>query len=178
MRVLVVPPVRVKRDSLPSAFDAVFGPAMLRRVHGPDTQVGLFDKNQRRFSFRVAVPEVPPQIRRFFCGTDLKVTTRQHLGISSTKWQVTNKMKLHFVGSEFFKLRPVFWLEERAAGDGVEVYLGGSVRHDAVLPPPLNGIAEAFMMASSEKELRHFGQCLAEAGVVDPAQPSRPVQDV
>ena len=167
MRVLVIPPVRIKRGSLDSAFDAVFGAAMLRRMHGADTQVGPFDKNQRRFSFRVAVPEIPPQIRRFFCGKDLKVTTRQHLSITSTKWEVTNRLKLHFVGSEFFKLRPVFWLEHRPAGEDQEdgVYLGGSVRHDAVLPPPLNGIAEAFMMASSEEELRRFGRCLAEAGV-------------
>lgn len=170
MRVLVLPPVRVKRRSLDSAFDAVFGVGMLRRMHGADTQVGPFAKNQRRFSFKVAVPEVPAPIRRFFCGTDLKVTTRQHLGISHTRWQVTNKIKLHFVGSEFFKLRPVFWLEHRPAGEDGEpegVFLGGSVRHDAVLPPPLNGIAEAFMMAGSEQELRRFGRCLAEAGVVD-----------
>lgn len=170
MRQLVLPPVRVKRPSLDAAFDAVFGPAMLAQVHGPDTDVGLFENNRRRFTFRVDVPEVPPAIRRFFCGKHLRVTTRQHLGIGPTRWQVTNRLKMHFVGSEFFKLRPVFWLEQRPAVDGghAEVYLGGAVRHDAVLPPPLNGIAEAFMMAGSEKQLRHFGRCLVQAGVIDP----------
>lgn len=164
MRQLVLPPVRVKRASMDSAFDAVFGPAMLRRVHGPSTRVGDFKDGKRAFKFRVDVSDVPPPIRRFFCGKELGITTTQKLTMTDTRWDVTNRLKLHFVGAELFSLKPAFYLEATDGG----IFLGGAVRHSAVLPPPLNGVAEAFMMANSERELRHFGACLAEAGVIDP----------
>lgn len=170
MKLLTLPPVRINRDSLGEAFESVFGPSMLRRVHGPDTRVGNFEDNKRRFSFKVHVGEIPPLIRRFFCGRELKVTTQQRLSTEPTKWEVTNRMKLHFVGAEFVGIKPVFWLEACDGTEGREagIYLGGTVRHDARFPPPLNGIAESFMIANSEKELRHFGDCLVEAGVIRP----------
>ena len=166
MKQLVLPEVRLAgpRD-LESALSAVFGVDMLRAVHGPHTKVsGSFDDggNKRTFKFRVKVDAVPPPIRRFFCGSELGITTRQSLDRAPARYTVTNKMKLHFVGAEFFKLRPVFWLHLDDAG----VSLGGTVRHDAVLPPPLNGIAENFMMLNSRKELLHFARCLHERGLV------------
>lgn len=168
MRQLVVPSVRIKRATLQGAFEAVFGPGMLRRVHGQHVRVGPFLNDARTFTFEVEVSGVPRILRRFFCGERLVVTTRQDRSIlADTKWQVTNRLKLHFVGAELFAMRPVFWLETRDDDDGgTGVYLGGTVDHSARLPPPLNRIAEAVMMRHSERELRHFGACLAEAGVV------------
>lgn len=166
MKQLVLPRTRLKgQQDLRSALHAVFGPDMLCRVHGASTKVGEFVGGKRAFKFTVKVDNVPGPIRKFFCGSSLRVTTKQTLDQKMpTKWTVTNHMKLHFVGAEFFKLRPTFWLEQDDDGG---VSLGGTVRHDAVLPPPLNGIAEGFMMLHSQKELRHFALCLHEAGVLD-----------
>lgn len=166
MKQLVLPRTRLRgQRDLQSALHAVFGPDMLRRVHGSGTRVGEFEGGKRAFKFVVAVDNVPAPIRRFFCGSSLRITTKQTLDQSDpAKWVVTNRLKLHFVGAEFFKLRPTFWLEQDEDGG---VSLGGTVRHDAVLPPPLNGIAEGFMMLNSQKELQHFALCLHEAGVLD-----------
>lgn len=167
MKQLIVPRTRLRgQRDMNSALRAVFGPDMLRRVHGASTKVGDFVDGKRSFKFAVSVDSVPPPIRKFFCGSELRVTTRQTLDQTTdpAKWTVTNKMKLHFVGSELFKLRPTFWLE-RDPDDG-HVYLGGTVRHDAVLPPPLDGIAENFMMLNTRKELVHFATCLRDAGVL------------
>lgn len=167
MKQLIVPRTRLRgQRDMDSALRAVFGPAMLRRVHGAGTRVGDFVDGKRSFKFTVAVDSVPAPIRKFFCGSELRVTTRQLLDqTDAAKWTVTNKMKLHFVGSELFKLRPTFWLE-RDPDDG-NVYLGGTVRHDAVLPPPLDSIAENFMMLNTRKELVHFATCLRDAGVLN-----------
>lgn len=172
MKQLLLPTIPLKQcRDLDGALRAVFGPQMLRRVHGPGTKAGDFDARGRRtFKFSVKVDSVPPPIRRFFCGSELGVTTRQTLDKESgDRWTVTNKMKLHFVGAEFFKLRPAFWLERGV--DGV-VSLGGAIRHDAVLPPPLNGIAEDFMVLNSKRELLHFARCLHEADLIDDVPPS------
>lgn len=169
MKTLMLPRTRLAGvDGMEGALHAVFGPQMLRKMHGPATKVGHFDdRGDRRFKFRVKVDGVPPPIRRFFCGKELGITTRQHLDKTDDRWTVTNKMKLHFVGAEFFKLRPAFWLERDPAEPGA-VFLGGTVRHDAVLPPPLNGIAENFMMLRSRVELMQFARCLAEEGLLAP----------
>lgn len=163
MRQLVLPQIRLRSKSLPHAFESVFGPRMLRRVHGTSLKVGPFENGVRTFQFRVDVADVPPPIRPFFSGDHLNVTTRQTLEKQDAKWLVKNKLKMHFVGAELFGMKPTFWIEETPEG----LFLGGTVRHDAVLPPPLNSIAERFMMVNSEKELRHFGECLAEAGVLE-----------
>lgn len=170
MKTLMLPRTRLAGcTDLSGALHAVFGPHMLRKVHGPATKVGMFDERGRRtFKFRVKVEGVPPPIRRFFCGSELKITTRQQLDTADdNKWTVTNRMKLHFLGAEFFKLRPTFWLERDPAEPGA-VFLGGTVRHDAVLPPPLNGIAENFMMLRSRVELMQFAKCLHDDGLLAP----------
>lgn len=163
MKQLVVPQVKLAVPDLEAALQAVFGPPMLRTVHGPATTAGPFDdKGKRAFKFWINVDRVPLPIRRFFCGTQLAVTTRQSLHRTPAKYTVTNRMKLHFVGAELFTLKPTFWLQQ--AEDGVS--LGGCVRHSAILPPPLNGIAEDFMMLNSRRELLHFAACLRAHGLV------------
>lgn len=166
MRQLVLSAVPVRRPCLQSAKEAVFGPEMLRRVHGPSLrfQTGEDTAHGRVFGFDVDVGDVPAPIRVFFCGKSLRVTTTQAVTETPSKIEVTNGLKLHFVGSELFKLRPSFWLERSPDGT---VVLGGQVGHVAVLPPPLRGIAESFMLQNSERTLAHFGRCLAEAGVID-----------
>lgn len=165
MKVLDVPRVSLGKVGLEAALASVFGPDMLRRMHGPSLRgAGPFDaKGKRAFKFSIGVQTVPAPIRRFFCGSRLRITTRQTLDKEPGEWTITNKLKLHFLGAEFFKIRPVFWLRE--AGDG-EVTLGGRVRHDAMLPPPLCHIAEGFMALNSEAELRNMAAQLAEAGVI------------
>lgn len=167
MKQVLVPRTRLagQRD-FHGALNAVFGPAMLRRMHGPAVRVGAFDdRGHRTFKFVVPVDQVPAPIRTFFCGSQLGVTTRQALRKGVRAWTVTNSLKLHFVGSELFKIRPTFWLE-RDPADGT-IALSGCVRHDAVLPPPLCHIAEGFMALNSQRELLHFARCLHEAGLLE-----------
>ena len=175
MRELVLPPVRLTGGAganLPAALHAVFGPETLRAVHGPSTRAGMFDKaGQRTVKFKIQVDNVPAPIRRFFCGSELDVTSKQTLEETRPgTWTVRNRVKLHFVGAEFFKLRPEFSLRRHNTpdgGGGGVVTLSGRVRHDAVLPPPLNGIAEGFMCLQSARELHTFAGVLQARGVVD-----------
>lgn len=172
MKLCVLPEVKLSgRPDMETALNAVFGPQMLKQMHGPSLKgAGPFDsKGRRAFKFAIKVENVPPPIRRFFCGSDMNVTTRQSLDKrDDAMWNITNRMKLHFVGAELFKLRPTFSLQRDE--DGV-VTLSGRVRHDAVLPPPLNGIAEGFMVVNTKRELLHFATCLRDGGVIDEIPP-------
>lgn len=166
MKLVSLPPTPVQRPTLQSALDAVFGPAMLRRVHGPDTVATPFAggaEATRTFCFHVDVGAVPWPLRRFLCGSRLRVTTEQTLRRQPRRWHVTNHLKMHFVGAELFRMHPEFWLDDDAAG---RVTIGGSVAHHARLPPPLNAVAESFMAARSRRELLRFAQCLAAEGVI------------
>ncbi len=168
MKQLDVPPTRVNRRELHAAVDAVFGKRMLEKVHGTVEfqSEESFDLTRpvstRAFRFAVTVPRVPAPIRRFFCGDKLHVTTTQTATVCASRVQVVNELQLHFKGSRFFKLHPTFWLEATDKG----MALGGRVQHNAILFPPLNRIAEGFMMRSSERELLRFRACLAEDGVI------------
>lgn len=162
-----LPDLHLGKVGMQAALDAAFGRAAMARVHGPSLVIGDFDaKGKRFFTFKIDVSAVPPPIRRFFCASELTISACQVLSKrSDTDWQLSNKLRMHCVAAELFKIRPTFSLREDRLG---RVTLSARVRHDAVLPPPLNGIAEDFMMLNSQKELRHFEQCLREAGVLEP----------
>jgi hypothetical protein len=166
MKVVAVPERPLGRVPLDSALRSVFGEAVLRRVHGPSLRFQpspAFDADgQRAFEFSVPVDRVPAAMRAFFCGDRLRVSTRQTLTAAPGRLHVTNALRLHFVGSELFRIRPEFWLRTDASGS---VALGGEVRHDALLPPPLKGLAEGFMCRHTRRELERFG---AEVGHPSP----------
>jgi len=172
MKILRIPEVRLTSRTLDDALDAVFGIDTLTKVHGPtlDTTTmttsstidSFSDDGRRKFSFVVETSGIPGAIKKFVCGDDVKVTTTQTLSKKvPTKWSVTNVLKTKFLGSELFQVRPVFWLQQDRHGT---VTLGGTIRHDAILPPPLNDIAETFMMQLSERELRRFETVLESDG--------------
>lgn len=164
MKEIQVPELAMTCQSLDSAFDSVFGPDTLARVHGPSTRVEPFKNNERTFTFDIDVSSVPRMLRCFFCGPRMRVTTRQTMERSRNDIRVTNHIKMHVVGAELFRVKPTFWLD-RKSSQGI-VVLGGIVQHEASLPPPLRGIAERFMAAHSERELRRFEQVLRERGAL------------
>ena len=172
MRQVVIPVTPLRCGSLAQAFDQVFGPRMIRKVHGESTRVSPFVHGRRTIQFCVDVGKVPLPIRTFFCGGSLRVTADQTVHKTDTKWDITNCVTMHFVGSELFRMKPAFWLDTESG----HVYLGGTVRHDAVLPYPLNKIAEGFMARRSEHELRHFARCLTDEDVIAPQPEQTTVQ--
>lgn len=168
MKLVTLPEIRLNVGSIEEAMAAVFHPRVLRLMHGPSLSADVPHLTQaapkRRFGFKIDVSDVPAPIRRFFCGSQMRITTRQTLTAPTADlWKIDNNLKLHFVGAELFKLRPQFVLKRTEDGS---VCLTGTVRHDAVLPPPLNGIAEDFMALNTRKELLHFASCLREEGVI------------
>lgn len=152
MKALEVGPVR-ERCGLAQAFEAVFGEATLREVHGASLRAGAWAADGRRtLRFDVAVDGIPPEIRRFFCGRRMRVTTRQAVRRAADEWTVANSLKMHFLGAELFSIRPRFTL--RACGPTVE--LSGTVEHRARLPPPLGALAEELMARHSRREVDRF----------------------
>lgn len=160
MKLVEVPHVGLGTPVLGAALQKVFGIETLRRVHGDSVKVKDFDsRGQRQFTFTVDVGCIPSAVRAFFCKRQLRIRTTQTLSKDSeTCWKVSNKLKMHFLGAELFRIRPVFWLEVKNG----ETYLGGRVQHDAMLPPPLNGICENFMAVQSATQLAKFAEVLAD----------------
>lgn len=155
VKTLTVGPVDAPARTTPEqAFEAVFGPETLHVVHGPSVRVSPWDDAGRRtVRFGIDVHAVPAEIRRFFCGNHLRVTTRQQLRKAPDQWTVKNSMKMHFLGAELFKVSPQFVL---AIGSDGAVRFTGTVKHRALLPPPLKGLAEGVMAEHSRRELERY----------------------
>lgn len=166
MKLLEVPPLELRLGlDLTEAVDLVFSRDVLRRVHGPDTAVPPFVAGRRTFEFGVDVSAVPRPLRMFFSGSRLRATTRQVLlRRLRDECVVVNHVKMHFVGAELFRIEPTFTLRRDFRGG---VTLDGAVRHTALLPWPLKGMAERFMASQSEKELRAYADVLRDYGAVD-----------
>ena len=135
------------------AFDTMFGYDTLRRVHGPSVKVSEWVDGWRKVEFGVNVDHVPKEVRRFFCGDCLRVTAKQKHTYTENKVTIENKIKMHFLGAELFRLNPVFCID--VGKDGM-CYASGRVQHCAMVPPPFNTISEHFMAKHTERELQHY----------------------
>lgn len=155
MKLVCVDRVPLPYKDLHSAFDVAFGESMLRRIHGPDYRASPWVKDKRKVEYHVDVDAVPKEMRKFFCGDRLKITTTQHRKQQQQDGnlvEVKNRMKLHCVAAEFVRVKPTFTLQQQ----GGQVLFSARIEHHAILPPPLCGIVEHFMSTNTQKHIDHY----------------------
>jgi hypothetical protein len=158
MKEVIVPPLRLGTDDMWQGFERVFGSETLERMHGSSVRTSKWRDDKRKVRFTISVDHVPKEVRMFFCGNKLRITTEQHRQVNEAERRivVTNRMRMHFLGAELFSVKPMFMLHCQ----GGDTYVSGSVRHHAVLPPPLDMVVESFMAQHSKKQLEHFASVL------------------
>lgn len=161
MKEIQIPLTPLGKISLNNAFDLVFGKPTLERVHGPSLSLTEWIDDKRIVKFTINVDNIPKEVRRFFCGSTLRVTSRQtRMSPHSNVIRVDNRIKMHFLGAEFVSLKPVFTLTHDETCGFTSI--SGSVKHVARFPPPINAIVEGFMALNSQKELDHFQNVLVD----------------
>jgi len=141
--------------SIPDAFYKVFSPDTLRKIHGEDMTITDWnEKRERTFRFYVETPGIPNEVKQFFCGSRLKITTKQSYTHQPTRVVVKNKVKLHVLGAELVSVRPTFTLDHFP--EEKTTTLSVRIEHRARFPPPLNGIIENFMTETSKRAFQTF----------------------
>jgi hypothetical protein len=184
MREVVLQPRELRGvRSVREAFDKVFGERTARALHG-DCLLRLGDWEpaerrrgrghqqqqqqqqqqhagtsvQRRLAFNIDLADMPAALARFMSGGRTRVSVRQQATwAEEQEVTVCNHTRMHFLGAEMFRVRPRFRL--RAAADDA-VWLDGSIQNQALLPPPLNVVAEAFMAEQSRQQLQRFEEAV------------------
>ena len=152
MKLLELEPLDLGNISHETAYEHIFGEAMLRKFHGDNFKLKLINNTNRIIKFEVHLDNTPAELKRFFCGKNLRVTTKQTIN-RQENWTITSKVRMHFLGAEFFRVKPVFILEKK---ENSHIYFSAKIEHHAILPPPLNIIAEHFMHQQTQKEMNQF----------------------
>lgn len=157
MKELHIEPILLRNISLNNAFDSVFCDETLKKIHGPETKISTWENDKRIIRFSINIEKLPKEIKKFFCGSKLRITSKQTRNIikdskNNDMITINNRIKMHFIFADFFFIKPNFYLKNTNEG----IYFGGIIEHSAVLPPPLNSIAEIFMKSQSEKEIREY----------------------
>lgn len=86
----------------------------------------------------------------------MKVSVKQDIDVSQSK--LTSSIRMHCVGSELFKIKPVYEIKGNS--------LTGNIRHYAYLPWPLTSIAEEFMVRQSSKQISLLKQVLTDENIL------------
>ena len=158
MKELSITPFHIGQVDIESAFEHIFGNDMLKKIHGNSLKASDWKNNTRVLKFSIDVGNIPSALKSVFISSPLRITTNQKLsesygvGGGKQKCVVDSHMKPHFMFSGLFKVTSQFYLEEMEDG----MYFGGKVEHSARLPPPLNSIAESFMMQRSGDEIEKY----------------------
>jgi len=155
--------IEIKSIDINNAFDNVFNQDTLYKLHGIEQiKISAWQNNQRIVKFRTKIDNIPLEVRRFFCGKELKVTNRQIITESTDTYiNIRNKIRMHFLGAEIFHVKPYFYLQKIKD----KIYFSARIENHAILPPPLNSIAENFMAAKSQKELESFAEALTTSTI-------------
>lgn len=159
MKEVIIDPQPLGKLTLPEAFDFLFSTEKLKNFHGKNTYISPWKDDKRTIRFQMDVDAVPQEVRVFFCGEKLRITTTQNVEREKTRWTVSNRVRLHFVGAELFDVRPTFCLET----DKNDITnLSCKVQHRARLPIPLNGIVERFMASQTLRELNEYKEIISD----------------
>lgn len=161
MKEVTIPPQTLGEISIETAFDALFSREFLKKIHGDSLRVsGWNEDDERTIQFSVNIDKVPIELRRIFCGNKLRITTHQTVRKEPGQWTVTNKLKMHCLGAEFVRVRPVFVLGTDA--DSHTTHISVRVEHDAFMPPPINRVVETFMASQTRRELESYEAIVRE----------------
>lgn len=158
MKEVILPPERIGNKTLVESFELIFSEEVLGKLHGEKFKSSgwFLDKEsgqlKRTVQFSMRVDSVPPEVRIFFCGSKLRVTTVQALTKFEDTWKVSNKMRMHFLGAELFVVKPEFDLHFI---EGV-AHITTRVEHHAVMPSPINHIVEAFMSSQTKRQMKEY----------------------
>ena len=168
MRTVVVDPVCLGKMSLPEAFAFAFDPDVSKRAYGSDTSVSDWNEGRRNVQCFLAV-NLPNELKRFLrrdtvrissCQTRIGGGVKDDDGGTADRIAVESMVRMHFWGARLFRTKPTVVLQTR--GDGT-VWLEGRSDNHAMLPPPLNGIAEACMARHSKENLERYQRCVLES---------------
>lgn len=154
MKIVEISPIDIGKINYEEAYHKLFNENILEKKHGPSLKILDFSesKDYKKFSFVIQTNNIPTELKRFICGQNLKITTRQYIQKCPERWTITNKIKMHFICSEFFKVKPFFYLEQK----NDHMFFSAKVENHAIFPPGLSNIAEHFMSLHVEKELSNF----------------------
>jgi hypothetical protein len=144
--------------TLEHAFSIVFNDDTLQKAHGEDIEITPWQDDKRTTEFHVGVDMIPWALRHLFWGSKLKVTVNQALNKADNCWKVSNQIMMHFIASKLFKIESAFELVQK---DG-HIFLTGGVKCAARLLPPLNFIAEGFMLNQCKKEITTYTEVVAK----------------
>lgn len=161
MRVVTLGPEFLGSISLDEGFERMFSSETLKKIHGADVKYSEWNnEGKRKVQFSIAVDNIPMEIRRFFCGKTLRITNNQiKEKPADNHYVVKNKMRMHFLGAEMFKIKPTFAVMKDESGTHALAH----IEHHAILPPPLNMIAEHFMAAQTQREMEYYRSVLGVA---------------
>lgn len=160
MKEFTIPKIYLGNISLEDAFNKVFNPDTMKKIHGENMTITNWNnKNERTFKFNIDIPYVPKEIKMFFCGNNIKITTKQYRINNDNNIQVKNKTKLHILGAELVSVKPLFTIFN---DNNNHACLSVNIEHHARFPPPLNSIIEGFMAETSKKSFKKFVDVINE----------------
>jgi hypothetical protein len=161
MRTATSEPIVLREaTSFDDVLSRAFGKPVLDEVHGPTLRVTDWDgSGTRRVQFNMPIPPtIPRQMSRFICGRNLRFSVKQQLAaVDEAHVKLSNKVRMHFIGAEMFKVQPEFVMRKHEDG---AFSVQAHVRVDAILPHPLNRVAEAFMLEHSASEFERWARAV------------------
>lgn len=160
-----------RTSSVEDTVEAAFDEDTMKAVHGDEVLVEPWKvetASTRHRTLHICSPfpsGFPDPLRPFAGGDSLAMTVQQDLTIEETPFvenvSVKNNVKMHIVGAELSRIEPQFrFTRNKRSG---AVHGEAHVRVNAILPPPLDRIAEEFMVLKSENEIELYMDSIRQA---------------
>ena len=169
MKNYIIPTYNLGKEyTLEDAFNIVFSEETMIRTHGTSMSLSNWYNNKRTSSFIINVKKIPWVLRHLFCGDKMRVTVEQSREDSENTIKVSNNIKMHFIGNRFFSIKSFFELSKKDD----YIYLNGEVICNAYLLPPMNHVAERYIISECKDQVTVYTNIVTDKfnniNIIDP----------
>jgi hypothetical protein len=155
--------------SFSEAFHVAFSKKTLEEAHGGPVEMTEWKAPTKKGTTRLErilnitspLPSGFPDALRSFVGNSntFRMTVKQIADVQGSRARVQNKTRLHVLGAEFIRMKPMFDLS-RDETTGC-VFVNANVRVVAWMPPPIKGMVETLLVATSKINLDAYMRAIA-----------------
>lgn len=147
--------------STKAASEIAFSDKVLKKVHGEGSHITPWKDNHRNIKYKMNIPDAPSIMKRFLVGDHIDVNITQIMKTcNENRYDVESQVKLNCIGSRLIKIQPSFSIERNSTTS--ETFFNAKVNVSVRAFPPINHIAENFMIIQAEQDILGYAKNILE----------------
>ena len=148
------------RENMPleEAFNIIFSPETLHRVHGDNISASPFINDKRTLQYKISILSMPTLLKPYLWEPYVNSTMEQKLERHKSYWNLYTSIQFHFPLGNLIAVTCKFIVFKKHG----KTYFGGYIKHEISMPL-IRDIGEHYLMQHSKREVEMFEKTIRDS---------------